>query len=393
MNILLVIPFDTNGTAGVGRIVRNLQQSLAERGFKTCMLMASDTNTIEPVDGLDWNNTYGIHYRFMSFSPVKGFLAFWFYLPIILYDLARFLRRKRIDIVHINFPSPVLIYFAILRPFARWKLVATFLGSDINNLDQQNGIWRWFVKLLLRETDLIIACSQSLLEKLCNASGQYCKKAILIPNANPLIGEADRAIASAPTNDGFVLSVGSLIYRKGHDVLIRAAGIAKERGFRINIVIVGGGPNGESLQRLAQEIGVSDQIELAGEIQHAAMSRYYVNCRYFVLATRAEGMPVAVLEAMGCGKPVVATDVDGIPEIVRDGDTGFLVPSENAEALASAMIRLECDGSLRSEIGDRARKFVLREHTWAKFTERNIRAYRRAAGVPDDTLLPASQES
>src|SRR5687767_5597104 len=122
------------------------------------------------------------------------------------------------------------------------------------------------------------------------------------------------------------------------------------------------------------------------------MSRYYSICRYFVLASRAEGMPLVVLEAMGVGKAVIATDVGGIPEIIFNGDTGLLVPSENAEALADAMITLEQDENLRSELGDRARKLILRGHTWAHFTDRTIRAYRRAAGVSDETRLVASQQ-
>lgn len=380
MNVLLITPFETNGTAGVGRIVRNLQQSLAARGFKAHILMAGLTNTLERIRGVDWNDTYEIHYRSLSFGSLKAFLAFWLYLPLVLYELLRFLRRERIDVVHINFPHPVLVYFAILRPFSHWKLVTTFLGSDINNLSERNVIWRLFVKFLLRESDLITACSQSLLEKVRSAFKQYSKKTILIPNANALTAQANSAASSDSLGDGFVLSVGSLIHRKGHDVLIRAVRIAKEKGFPIKLVIVGGGPDSESLRRHAQKMGVADQIELAGEIQHELMSRYYFNCRYFVLATRAEGLPVAVLEAMGCGKAVIATAVDGIPDVVANEKTGLLVPPENADALAEALIRLESDPVLRAQLGREAQKFVQSGHTWAHFTERNIEAYKMAAG-------------
>src|SRR5687767_12288716 len=147
MNILLVLPFRTNGTGGVGRVVRSLQLSLADRGFNAYILMAGYRCTIERVNRVDWSDTYEIRYRPMSIASAKTFLAFWFYLPIILYHLARFLRVNRIDVVHIHFPAAVLVYFAILRPFSGWKLVSTLHGTDINSFGDQKRIARLLVKV------------------------------------------------------------------------------------------------------------------------------------------------------------------------------------------------------------------------------------------------------
>lgn len=84
---------------------------------------------------------------------------------------------------------------------------------------------------------------------------------------------------------------------------------------------------------------------------------------------------------MAFKKAVIATSVDGIPEIVRDGDTGLLVPPEDVEALAAALLRLEHDTAWRAELGERARALVLRAHTWARFTERHVQLYRATVDV------------
>jgi glycosyltransferase involved in cell wall biosynthesis len=237
------------------------------------------------------------------------------------------------------------------------------------------------VKFLLMQADLVTACSRSLLDKLGTISQELMEKGICVPNANPIKEERDAARIHGLVPDKCILSVGSLIHRKGHDVLIRAIGKAKEKGFFINLIIVGGGSEAANLSNLARSVGVSEQIHFAGEVDHDKVHGYYTNCRYFVLATRAEGMPLTLLEAMTFGKAVVATTVDGIPEIIHDGATGLLVPPENAEALANALVRLESDSALRAQLARQGQAFVLREHTWDHLTERYIEIYERLLGA------------
>jgi glycosyltransferase involved in cell wall biosynthesis len=96
------------------------------------------------------------------------------------------------------------------------------------------------------------------------------------------------------------------------------------------------------------------------------------SCLLFVLASRAEGMPLVIAEAMACGRAVVATNVDGIPEIVQDGTTGLLVPAEDPASLASALIKLYSDRGFRDALAEKGKEWAFREYNWAGIANRYL---------------------
>jgi glycosyltransferase involved in cell wall biosynthesis len=377
VNIVLFAPFRLDGTGGITRIVWSLQSSLRERGHRTYVLKPGDSDTVRRVDG----DVYEIYLRLpIPNARLLSWLAVAAYLPVTLSSLGSFLRREAIDVVHVVFPNPTAVYLALLRPLARWKLVLGFQGRDINELHERARGHRLVMRWVVRQADWITLCASSMAERLAALAPATARKVWVVPNANPLSSAprpSSRPAGSLAFKD-FVLSVGSLIPRKGHDVLIRALAVARERGHRLPLVIVGGGPSRPDLHALARDLDIADQVHFAGDVDHGHVTEYFERCRYFVLATRAEGMPLAVAEAMSFGKAVVATRVDGIPEMIKNHKTGLLVPSEDVEALAAAMIRLEQDHGLRADLGERARAFALEEHSWSRFTERNLLAYRQA---------------
>ena len=96
------------------------------------------------------------------------------------------------------------------------------------------------------------------------------------------------------------------------------------------------------------------------------------SCLAFVLASRAEGMPLVIAEAMACGKAVIASDVDGVPEIVHDGTTGILVPAENSGALAEGLIRLYSDSTFRETLAKQGKEWACREYNWESIAHRYL---------------------
>ena len=383
MNILLFAPFRLTENGGITTIGWNLQRGLRDLGHSAIVLTAGDGDTVTMTNQRGSGDEYEIYMRRMIIphAPFKGFVAFWLYLPMTVCSLARFLRRERIEIVHIHFTTPSALYLALMRPFARWRLVLTFHGSDINNLESRSLLYRFILRLILKCADRIMLCSASLRSKLLAVSSDYAIKSSVVPNANPL---RLPMVKTHPWNgampDDFALSVGSLIHRKGFDILFRALLKAEQLNCPIKLLVVGGGPDRERLEALANELGISSQVYFAGEIDQQSIAAFYTRCRYFVLATRAEGMPLVVIEAMSFGKAVISTSVDGIPEVIRDGETGLLVPPEDVDGLATAMIKLQRDPALCDRLGRRAKLYVDEEHTWERFVQRNLDAYRAARG-------------
>jgi glycosyltransferase involved in cell wall biosynthesis len=140
-------------------------------------------------------------------------------------------------------------------------------------------------------------------------------------------------------------------------------------------VLVGDGPLRSELEHLAARLGVHRQVEFIGYQSRPGVVRLLNECTLFVLPSRSESLGIAVIEALACGKPVVATAVGGIPEIIEDGTSGILVEPEDARALAVAIRRLLGDPALRERLGRAGRRRVKDAFRWQRMAEGYVRAY------------------
>jgi glycosyltransferase involved in cell wall biosynthesis len=171
---------------------------------------------------------------------------------------------------------------------------------------------------------------------------------------------AARPATGVPT----FVCVASLREYKGHAVLLDAVRLLRERGKSMRVVLVGDGALRGALEaRIARE-RLGDAVELRGALPHEEIPRVLAGATAMVLPSvtsrdgQMEGIPVALMEAMAAGVPVVATRLSGIPELVRDGETGLLVPERDPEALAAAMERLARDAALRTRLAEEGRRTV-----------------------------------
>ncbi len=179
---------------------------------------------------------------------------------------------------------------------------------------------------------------------------------------------------SLPEKDYFVY-LGRLLFEKGLDDLIRAAA-ALETG---RLVIVGEGPAEGDLRALARELG-ANRVEFVGRKTGEELRRLTAESQFVVLPSRGyENLPFAIMEAMACSKPVVASNVGGIPEMVEDGATGFLFPMGNVAALAESLRRMLGSRSAREEMGRRGREKAERLYGPDVHYERIAAVYRDVA--------------
>lgn len=164
-----------------------------------------------------------------------------------------------------------------------------------------------------------------------------------------------------------VLSVGRLEEKKGFEYLIRACAALKQKGYRFSCEIVGDGSSHARLQALIAAEGAADFVTLCGALPNSEVFQKYMEAAMFVLPSCVakdgdrDGIPNVILEAMACELPVISTCVSGIPEVVRQSDTGLLVPPNDVHELCIAMARLLDSQEDSRRMGKNAAKFVREE--------------------------------
>ncbi len=191
--------------------------------------------------------------------------------------------------------------------------------------------------------------------------------------------EEARAQLGLDAFDYVFLYVGRFFGRKGVEYLIKAfASLPKQLGGGA-LVLVGDGPLESKLRRLSKELGVEDRVRFSTMVPENLLPTYYHACDALVLPSTYEPLGIVLLEAMACGKPVIATKVGGIPEIV-DGEVGFLVEPRSIEALSAAMEAIASDASLAKRLGEAGRRRA-ELFSWDRAAEEMYGVYERVLGV------------
>src|SRR5215216_4448260 len=168
-------------------------------------------------------------------------------------------------------------------------------------------------------------------------------------------------------NPFMILCVGTLHEVKGQAYLIEASRHLHKRGFNFECHFVGDGPDRESLTNLAEHAGISDKVRFHGKLTRDEIARLLLDADVLTAPSvptsdgRREGIPVVLMEAMGSGVPVIASDLSGIPELVNSKLTGLLVPPRDAKSLADALERYIKDPDLRRRLGQAGRDKVVEE--------------------------------
>ncbi len=158
-----------------------------------------------------------------------------------------------------------------------------------------------------------------------------------------------------------VLYIGRMVPVKGQAVLLEAIDQLRRAGLDIQATMIGEGVRREALARVVRDRRLEHVVELPGAVGQDTLRHYYEKADIFALPSFAEGIPGVLMEAMAMGLPVVSTRIAGIPELVDDGHSGFIVPPGRVDALANALHRLAADVKLRRIMGERGRAKVVAE--------------------------------
>jgi glycosyltransferase involved in cell wall biosynthesis len=170
--------------------------------------------------------------------------------------------------------------------------------------------------------------------------------------------------------------VGRLREEKGQDVLIRAMAIVAKSVPEACLLIVGDGPNREKLQKLSYDLGLQNYMFWGGQIDPDDVIPYYAIMDAVAVPSRFEGFGLTAAEAMAAGLPVVASNVDGLSEVVKNEETGYLVPSENSDFLADRIIALLTDLDKAAVMGQAGRKRVEQYFSMENFSNVILAGYK-----------------
>jgi glycosyltransferase involved in cell wall biosynthesis len=274
-------------------------------------------------------------------------------------------RRERVAIWHgHDYKSNAL--GLLLRRFWPMRLVTTVHGWV--HRTPRTPLYYKIDELCLPRFEAVLCVSDDLRDR-CLARGVPADRCRLIENAidtdeyarRTAAAEAKRR-AGVPPGRLVVGAVGRLSEEKGFDVLIRAAHRLLRGGADLELLIAGEGGAGPGLRALIGELGVAGRVHLLG---HVADARgLYEALDVFALSSRREGLPNVVLEALAMEVPVVATRVNGVPRLVRDGATGLLVEPDSADGLADGLARLLGDAGLRARLAAAGRRAVERDYSF-----------------------------
>lgn len=167
--------------------------------------------------------------------------------------------------------------------------------------------------------------------------------------------DARQAHTQAQPDHLKLVCTGRMVAAKGHRILLEALALLSAEGIAFTCTLIGDGPERKFLESLASKMGIADRIRFLGAMAHQPTLAEVAQADVFVLASFAEGLPVALMEAMALGVPCVSTTIAAIPELIENRRNGMLVPPANSEALYLALKELAGDAEFRRQLGQQAR--------------------------------------
>ncbi len=365
---------------------------LRERGVESAVLAPS-------YKGLGDHEIYGIPvYRFRYFpgrwedlthleggpNKIKNPL----YLPLILpymffgtLAVIRQCRRQKYDVLHVHWPLPQGVFGLVGQKVSGARLVTSFHGAELL-LTRRYPFLRPVLKYIIERSDAVSANSSftaSLVRELADV------EVTVIPYGSTIVAREGPPKATGPEprlerEERRILFVGRLIERKGLPYLIEAMDLLPHE-LPVRLDIVGAGDQRPLLERLVKDKGLTERVFFRGRVPYEELAELYAGCDVFVLPAivdsqgDTEGLGVVLVEAMSYKKPVVATNVGGIPDIVHHNETGILVEQRDPQALAQAIEAVLTDDDWARELGQAGFAYVKQYFSWPRIVDQVVALY------------------
>lgn len=243
---------------------------------------------------------------------------------------------------------------------------------------------KYLLDKVLSHADVIISPSEYYIEE-SKFLKKYKDKIVVIPNGIkiedfeiPFSREQCREKLCLPLNTNMILFVGNLIQYKGPDILVNAMPMIAKDVPDTKLVFVGSGGMRAELEELSKKLGVEKHVKFIGFVEERLKPLYYKAADIFCLPSMmsTESFGIVNLEAMACGVPIVASKIGGVPDVVKGGENGLLVPPKDSEKLADAIIYLLENEGVRKKMGENGREKV-EGYSWERVAEETEKVYKR----------------
>jgi len=386
MGVCMVSPLFHPSVGGPGRQAVAFVEKYFSKGssiFVFCRKMSG-------LPSYDYNPNIKV-YKLRTFYPqihnleeisFKNILISLSFSTSLIISLIR--RRKEYDLIHFFGAGLPLILSVLFLKIMGKKITATVLAANLGN--EAGSLRNRYFPLgllmtnVLKKVDFFIAMTEEIENALLD-DGFNKDRIRRIPNwvdANKFypIGQANKI--SSRKRLGLeksitVLFVGRLVYTKGTDLLIKAWKEVILDNPSCVLLIAGTGIEQSELESLCKNSGIEENVLFLGHINN--VEEYLKVVDVFVFPSRHEGMPNALLEAMACGLPVIASRIGGVVDVVEDGRSGILFEPGDVSGLTSAMIKLLKDDDLRQKLGAEARKRIVEGFSIERAADEYIKLY------------------
>jgi glycosyltransferase involved in cell wall biosynthesis len=362
--ILMVISYFHPFLGGAEQQALFLSENLLKKNLFVMVLTRAFKNSLpyEQIKGIGvYRKIHTIPYGKL-FGLAYFFSCFWFLIR----------KRKQYDIIHCHLLQGFHSIAGVIMKYVFKKKIIILVGatgplSDFSLI--QKGFCGRFLLGIIRKADTVITlCTVSTQEAL--SAGFAPGHISQIPNGvDTSFFMPARSLPASPR----LLFIGRLDHMKGVDVLLRCLASLRLKNIMPPCDILGTGPLKETLQTMAADLQIANQVNFPGAIHEVLPYLQRASC--FVFPSRSEGMPNVLLEAMACALPVIATSVGGIPDIIQHDRNGLLIPSDDVEALTSALLRMLSDNDLAARLGNQGRRDAEEYFALEKVTDQYISLY------------------
>lgn len=292
--------------------------------------------------------------------------------------MACFRVSRKADIIHANWSVngaiAGLVGFLLRKP-----VITTLRGEDVTRA-KKSKLYYYLLVWCLRSNSKLVTVSEAIYDHLSREFPAYGHKIVFLPNGvdSKLL---DNQIAESTINENSIfklLTVGSLIPRKGVETIVEAlSNLDSPQNFKL--LIIGDGPELNNLTHLVKKKSLGDVVEFIGQVAPEKVANYLRDANAFILASYSEGRPNVVLESFAAGIPVIASDIDGVKELVRNDENGLRFQAGNAKLLAKKIKELQQSRELQVQLSKNGRAFILQNHLlWENVGQKYAQLYNEA---------------
>ena len=388
MNIAIFASAFHPSLGGVQELVRQLAHALERAGHRAIVISERwprDLPATETFEGLSV-------FRFPLREPISGGnlplrlksqLTTKLTRPAIHRQIAELLHAEKCEIVHVQCVSPGALYAREVANRLDLPFVVTLQGEltmDATQLYQRSEGARQIMRDSLTAAHAITACSTQTLEEAQEFLGQpFGERGRVIYNGIRL--KDFEGVAPREHSKPYILGIGRHVPQKGFDVLLRAYALARQEFGNDakwpDLLLAGNGPQHEEFKALSTQLGLNGAAHFVGRVDRPGAVALFKGCSFFVLPSRHEPMGIVNFEAMAAGKAIVASRVGGVPELVKEGENGLLVPQGDEKALSQTLLRLVRDPALSTRLGNNGAHYV-RQFDWDAITAQYLEVYETA---------------